>query len=405
MTSVAFVTGSQKRPMSTLALGRERVKAFPMKPRKVYMSGHNLRATLPLSIAMLGLAAAPSAQAASTRVSVHAHSGDRSTLKVSNVRARDWKRQHVGEKVLRPATHSGKMSHYPQSSGTWNFAKATGSLSYSGAIRIRDGKHSITLTKLHFTRTAKDKSSVTARIGNRTVKLLTLTGRTHVKRQGARETLSGFTAHLTKQAARRIDTRLKHRVLSNNESLGSFAISVSNSTATKSPPIKPSGTVGFNLSPDLAQALVADGFGALPIAPATLAGLDGSSITLPDVVGSGGGSSFNAGTLTGSVPLGGGLQLGSGTAAVTLTNPKLTLGTGTEGSSLSFAVDGGPEVKLFDVDTSALEQSTTANGELSLTGLIATVSRQGAATLNALAGKDIVTPAETAGGLTVIAPA
>jgi hypothetical protein len=40
-----------------------------------------------------------------------------------------------------------------------------------------------------------------------------------------------------------------------------------------------------------------------------------------------------------------------------------------------------------------------------LTGLIATVSRQGAATLNALAGKDIVTPAEAAGGLTVITPA
>jgi hypothetical protein len=369
------------------------------------MSIHNLRATLPLSIAVLGLAAVPAAQAKSASVSVHAHAGDRSTLKVSNARERDWKRQHVRETVLRPATRPGAMSYFPQSSGSWNFAKATGSLSYSGAIRIRDGKHSVTLTKLHFTRTAKDKSSVTARIGNRTVKLLTLTGRTHVKRQGARETLSGFTAHLTKQAARRIDTGLKRRVLSNNESLGSYVVSVSKSAATKSPPVKPSGKVGFNLSPDLAQALLADGFGALPIAPATAAGLDGSSIALPDVAGSGGGASFNAGTLTGSVPLGGGLQLGSGAAAVTLTNPELTVGTGTGSSSLSFAANGGPEVKLFDVDTSALEQSTTANGELSLTGLIATVSSQGAATLNALAGKDIVTPAETAGGLTVIAPA
>jgi len=246
---------------------------------------------------------------------------------------------------------------------------------------------------------------VTARIGNRTVKLFALTGRTHLKRQGTRETLSGFTAHLTKQAAQRIDTRLKHRVLGNNESLGSFAISISNSAATKSPAAKPSGEVGLDLSSDFAKALVADRFGALPIAPATLASLDGSSIALPAVLGSGGGSSFDAGTLTGSIPLGGGLQLGSGPAAVTLTKPELSLGTATEGSSLSFAVDGGPQVKLFDIDTSALEQSTTANGNLSLTGLIATVSSQGAATLNALAGKDIVTPAETAGGLTVIAPA
>jgi hypothetical protein len=379
--------------------------ALPMKLRKVYMSDHNLRSALPLGIAVLGLAVAPAAQAASTSVSVHAQSGDRSTLKVSNARKRDWKRRDVREKVLRPATRPGTRSYFPQSSGKWNFTTATGRLSYSGAIRIRDGKHSVKLTKLHFTRTAKNKSSVSARIGNRTVRLFALTGRTRVKRQGTRETLSGFTAHVSKQAARRIDTRLKHRVLSNHESLGSFAISVSNSTAMTSPPATTSGDVGFNLSPKLAQALLAEGFGALPIAPATLAGLDGSSIALPAVLGSAGGSTFDAGTLTGSIPLSGGLQLGSGTAAVTLTNPVLSLGTGTEGSSLSFAVDGGPEVKLFDIDTSALERSTTANGDLSLTGLIAAISRQGAATLNALAGKDIVTPGETAGGLNVIVPA
>jgi hypothetical protein len=369
------------------------------------MSNHYLRSTLPLSIAMLGLAAVPAAQAASTSVNVHAHAGDRSTLKISNARKRDWKHQHVREQVLRPATHPGTISYFPQSAGSWNFAKATGSLSYTGAIRIRDGKHSVTLTKLHFTRTAKDKSSVTARVDGRTMRLLTLTGRTHVKRQGTRETLSGFTAHLTKQAARRIDTRLKHRVLNNNASLGSFAVSVSNHAATKAPPVKPSGTVGLNLSPDLAQALLADGYHALPIAPATAAGLDGSSITLPDATGTGASASFNAGTLTGTVPLGGGLQLGTGATAVTLTNPELTLGTGTEGSSLSFDINGGPQAKLLDINTSALEQSTTANGQLSLTGLIATVSSQGAATLNALTGKDIVTPAQTAGRLTVIAPA
>jgi hypothetical protein len=250
------------------------------------------------------------------------------------------------------------------------------------------------------------------------VSLFALTGRTHVKRQGARETLSGFTAHLTKQAAQRIDAALKHRVLGNNESLGSFAVSVSNtSTAAKSSPARPSGPgitpppgaagtpgVGVTLSPGLSQALSAYGFGALPIAPATAAG-DGTSVALPAVAGSGGDASFDAGTLTGSIPLSGGLQLGSGDAAITLTSPELSLGTGTEGSSLSFAVDGGPEVKLFDVDTSTLEQSTTANGDLSLTGLTAAVSSQGAATLNALAGEDILAPAQAAGGLTVIVPA
>ena len=162
------------------------------------MSSHNLRATLPLSIAVLGLAVVPTAQAASTSVNVHAHSGDRSTLKISNARKRDWKRQHVRTKVMGPASRPGAMAYFQQSSGKWNFAKATGDLSYSGALRIRDGKRSLTLTDLRFTRTVKDKSSLTARIGKREMSLFMLTGRTHVKRQGARETLSGFTAHLTK---------------------------------------------------------------------------------------------------------------------------------------------------------------------------------------------------------------
>jgi hypothetical protein len=370
-------------------------------------------------MAVLGLAVVPAAQAASTSVNVHKHSGDRSTLKLSNTREHGWKREHVRAQVMRPATSPGAMAYFPQTSGKWNFAQATGGLSYSGALRIRDGNRSITLTNLSFTRTVKDKSSVTAQIGNRKVSLFALTGRAHVKRQDARETLSGFTAHLTKQAAQRIDAGLKHRVLSNNESLGSFAASVSNtSTAAKSSPAKPSGPgitpspgaagtpgVGVSLSPGLSQALSANGLGALPIAPATAAGPDGTSVALPAVAGSGGGASFDAGTLTGSIPLSGGLQLGSGAAAITLTSPKLSLGTGTGGSSLSFAVNGGPEVKLFDVDTSTLEQSTTANGDLSLTGLTAAVSSQGAATLNALAGKDIVAPAQAAGGLTVIVPA
>ena len=137
MTSVAFVTGSHASTDERARLRCGRAMAVPMKLRKVYMSDHNLKSTLPLSIAVLGLAVVPAAQAAGTSVNVHAHSGDRSTLKVSNAREHDWKRQHVREEVLRPATRPGAMSYFPQSSGNWNFAKATGSLSYSGAIRIR----------------------------------------------------------------------------------------------------------------------------------------------------------------------------------------------------------------------------------------------------------------------------
>jgi hypothetical protein len=379
------------------------------------MSAHALRSAVPLSLAALGLAIVPAAHAAtSSNIAIRAHSGDRSTLVLSNARKRALTHQHVRTQIMRPALHPGSRDYFPQASGKWNFRKATGSLAYSGAIRFSDGKRSVTLTKLGFTRSVKDKSSVTAHIGKRTLSLFTLTGRTHVKNQGTRQTLTGFTAHLTKQGAQRLDAVLHHRVVTKNQAAGSFAVTVTNTTKTPAAP-RPGGTGGpvashargvdFTVAPGLNQALVTAGLPVGPIVPATVPGVTGSAIVLPAVAGSGADAGFDAGTLTGSIPLSGGIALGSGAGAVNLTDPDLTLGTGTGNSGLSFAVDGGPEVRVFDIDTSQLAQSTTANGDLSLTGLTATLSSQGAATLNMLAGSTIVTPGETAGGLTVIVPA
>jgi hypothetical protein len=134
--------------------------------------------------------------------------------------------------------------------------------------------------------------------------------------------------------------------------------------------------------------------------------VNGSAIVLPAGAGSGASARFDAGTLASPAPT---AQRRDPARqqyrAVSLTNPELSLGTGTGSSGLSFAVDGGPGVKMFDIDTSQLAQSTTPNGDLSLTGLTATFSSQGASTLNALAGRDIVAVGEAAGGLTVIVPA
>jgi hypothetical protein len=90
---------------------------------------------------------------------------------------------------------------------------------------------------------------------------------------------------------------------------------------------------------------------------------------------------------------------------VSLTNPELTLGTGTEGSALSFELSGGPEVKLFDIDTSQLEGDATPNGTLDLNGLLATVSSEGASTLNTILGQNVFTTGEPVGGISLILPA
>ena len=140
-----------------------------------------------------------------------------------------------------------------------------------------------------------------------------------------------------------------------------------------------------------------------PLGTTTIPGADGSSLTLPLNGGTAGGS-FNQGTLTGTIPLSGGLQLDNGAISASLTNPTLTLGTGTEGSSLSFQLNGGPALKLFNIDTSQLVQAATPNGSIDLQGLLATLSSEGASTLNTVLGTNAFTTGQPVGGLSVILP-
>ena len=140
-----------------------------------------------------------------------------------------------------------------------------------------------------------------------------------------------------------------------------------------------------------------------PLGTTTIPGVDGSSVTLP-LNGWTATGSFANGTLTGTIPLSGGLQLGNGTISASLTNPELTLGTGTEGSSLSFSLNGGPELKLFDIDTSQLQQAALPNGQLDLTGLLASLSSEGAASLNTVLGQNVFTTGQPVGGITLIVP-
>ena len=127
-------------------------------------------------------------------------------------------------------------------------------------------------------------------------------------------------------------------------------------------------------------------------------------MTLP-LNGSPASASFANGVLTGTIPLSGGLQLGNGILSASLTNAQLTLGTGTEGSSLSFQVNGGPEVKLFDLDTTKLEQAALPSGTLDLQGLLATLSSEGASSLNRALGQNLFTTGQPVGGVSLIVPA
>ncbi|MGA8721480.1 MAG: hypothetical protein WB557_26000, partial [Solirubrobacteraceae bacterium] len=313
----------------------------------------------------------------------------------------------------------------PDSSGKWNFSKATGTLNLKGVLHVALGKRSVAMKSVMFTRPAKGNGQVTVKLAGHKVQLFTVTGKVHVKHSGATEILSGMTAKLTKAGATKLDKALNKSALSNGQSFGSFTVRVSTAPIAGSPSsgvpgasgVTPSSSsgVGLALAPDFVSLLNSAGLSGLPLVPAsgglpaplgttTIPGADGSSVTLPLNRSTAGGS-FDQGTLTGTIPLSGGLPLDNGAASVSLTNPELTLGTGTEGSALSFELNGGPEVKLFDIDTSQLEQAATPDGGLSLSGLEATLSSEGASSLNELLGQNVFTTGQPVGGLSVILPA
>jgi hypothetical protein len=349
-----------------------------------------------------------------------AHSGDGATLTLSTKAKRSFAKQHVTLRAQKPATRRKSSYALPDTSGTWNFAKATGTLNFKGVLHIVLQKRSVAMKSVSFTRPAKGNGQVTVKLAGHKVKLFTITGRVRVKHSGNTETLSGMTAKLTKAGATKLDKALHKTALKTGQALGAFTVKVSTSpvtgttTGTTVSPTSTSG-VGLALTPNFRSLLDSVGLSTLPLVPAsnglpaplgttTSPGADGSSVSLP-LNGSTAGGSFDQGTLTGTIPLSGGLQLDNGQVQASLTNPTLTLGTGTEGSSLAFSINGGPQVKLFDIDTSKLEQAATPDGTLDLNGLLATLSSEGASTFNKLLGTNVFTTGQPVGGVSVILPA
>jgi hypothetical protein len=384
------------------------------------MSHVRLRPLLAASVLVLMLPLGADAVASINGAAVASHSGDGATLTLSAKAKRSFAGQHVVLKAQRPATRRKASYALPDSSGNWNFAKATGTLNLKGILHILLGKRSVAMKSVTFTRPAKGNGLLTAKIAGRKVKLFTITGKVHVKESGATETLTGMTAKLTEPGAAKIDKALRNNAFTANQAIGSFTVKVS-TTALTGPgaasgvtPTSNSG-VGVDFAPAFRSLLDSAGLSTLPLVPASggppapigttsIPGAEGTSVSLPFAGGTGG-ASFDQGTLTGTIPLTGGLQLDNGNVSASLTNPELTLGTGTEGSSLSFQLNGGPEVKLFDIDTSQLEQAATPNGSLDLSGLLATLSSEGASTLNTTLGQNVFTTGQPVGGISVILPA
>ena len=390
------------------------------------------RICLALALGALGLWSASSALAATQQVTLKSTKGDQATITLNKQTKNALKKNHIALKTNKPATRKGNNANFPEKSGKWNFSNTSGNVAYNGVTRFVRGKRSVKLTKLGFTRTVKGKKStatLTAFFGYKKVTLLSLTGKVKVKMKGAKETVSGLTAKLSKKAASLLNSGLKHKAFKANQKVGSFSLTLTSRATLVTKPVPPGapgvpGTPGMNaagvglaFTPAFESALDSSGLSVTPLGPAAnsiLGGLsgvtlplgNGTDVTVPGVGGAPAASAgFDDGTLTASVPLAGGVQLSNGTASVTLTDPVLTIGTGTDGSAgLSFSVNGGPEVKLFDLDTAKLEAAALPGGVLDLNGLVAELTSELSGTINGLAGQQIVSPGQAAGLLSTIVP-
>jgi hypothetical protein len=382
--------------------------------------GSAVRAMLRAGIAALAIALvlAPVAVTKSNGkpVAVTAHAGDKATLTLSGATSRALKKAHVTIQALKPSTHNKSTFTLPTKSGRWNFTAANGTLNLKGSLRVKLGKRAQQLGPMVFSRGAKGGAQLTVKLHGKNLKIFNMAKKgAKAKTKGNRQTVSKFTVTLTKQAATLLNKALKHKVFRANQKLGSFQVTVSSTTATGAPApgagAAPTSGVGISFAravqsiPGLSATPMGSASGTLPAPLGTtpIPVLDGTSVTLP-LNGGTAGLSFANGILTGTLPLSGGIQLNNGQGSVTVSNPTLTLGSGTEGSTLSASLNGGPEMKLFDIDTNQLVQSATPNGGLDLQGLDATLSSEGAASLNQLLGTDAFTTGQPIGGLTVILP-
>jgi hypothetical protein len=307
----------------------------------------------------------------------------------------------------------------PTKSGRWNFTAASGTLNLKGGLRVKRGKRSQSLGTLVFSRGAKGGAQLTVKVHHKKLKIFTMAKKgAKAKTKGNRQTISKFSVTLTKQAATLLNKALKHKVFRARQKLGSFQVTVSSTTAPGTPTpgagapgAAASSGVGISFAraldsiPGLSVTPLGSASGTLPgpLGTTHIPVLDGTAVTLP-LNGGTASLSYDNGILTGTLPLSGGIQLDNGEGSVTISNPTLTLGTGTEGSTLSASLNGGPEIKLFDIDTDQLLQSATPNGGLDLQGLLATLSSEGASSLNQALGTDAFTTGQPIGGLTVILP-
>ena len=368
------------------------------------------RFSLALALVALGLWSVSSAMAATQTVTLKSTKGDQATITLNKQTKNAFKKNHIALKTNKPAKRKGNNANFPEKSGKWNFSNTSGNVAYNGVTRFVRGKQlgEADQAQLH----AHGEGQEVHRHPHRLLRQEEGHA-AHPHRQGQgedeghKETVSGFTAKLSKKAASLLNTGLKHKTFKANQKIGSFSADADQPARRWSPtPPAPGGTrerPGAS-APGVALAFTpalrgrpglqrAERHAARPrrehrpgraershAAPRQRHRRHGPGRQAASPAASAG---FDDGTLTASVPLVGRRGLSNGDVSATLTDPVLRSGPALDGSSgLYFSLNGGPEIKAVRHRHRKLEAAALPNGTLDLNGLLIELSSELSGTIN-----------------------
>jgi hypothetical protein len=341
-----------------------------------------------VSLAGAGAIFVPQAIAAPTKVKA-----GRATLTITAKSKKALKRNHIKLTAGKPGSAKGRSYRLPVKGGSYDFRTNRGTVTQGGSLRLKRGRRSVTISAIKIT--LGKTSKVVAKVGGKRITLAVLSRqKQRVKSSGANRSVANIRVRVSAKAAKRLNAKLGRRAFTGRAQLASMTVLVrkpgTGAAGTQSPP---ASSAKLSMAPGVSQALDENG-----LAPSALPGserLPDGSIDLPV-------TSAQIDPQTGSetVDLAGGLTLGSGSNAVTLDHPQIVLGGSEQGF---YANVNGVRVKLAELDKSGLSEAVQS-GAKQFSDLLATLTPEGAATLNQLGGVSLFVPGTPFGDLGVTLP-
>ena len=308
------------------------------------------RTLLVAAAATLALAVTPTAQAAHDPLA----SGT-TTLKLDPAVAKALSGAGVRVAPVAPARSGVR---FPITGGTLDSSTARGTIKHSGGLRFSAGGTS--LTARSFTVKLGKRSTLSGRVGNRRVTLLTLnTSRARITRDGLDTRIGGVRVTLTGAAAKALNATFSTTLFKRGLRLGTVSL-----TATPASVALTGGATTVTLDAGAGAALQSLGIAAAPIGSDSLA----FPIT---------GGRVDAKTFAGTITHSGGISLTKGATKIELTDFEI----GIDDTPELTALVGGTRVPILTVDLSAL-QSSVDGGTITLTGAALKLTGAAAGALN-----------------------